>query len=74
MSLASYSFLARCAHWIGRSPHLELLDVLLSLGFDATLIDSPHARDWPEPMKWRVELFAPDPFFIDYEGMLLKGN
>ena len=76
MSPASYRFLARCAEWIGEGPHLELLDVLLSLGFDATLIDSPHVKDWPEPSSphWRAEKIAPDPFFVNYQGMLLKDN
>jgi hypothetical protein len=46
---ASYRFLARCAEWIGEGPHLELLEILLGLGFDATVIDAPYATDWPEP-------------------------
>jgi len=73
---ASYRFLARCAEWIGEGPHLELLKILLGLGFDATVIDSPHAMDWPEPClpDWIAEGFTPDPFFIEYQGMLLKDN
>lgn len=71
-----YRFLTSCAKWIGDAPHLELLEVLLDLGFDATLIDSPHARDWPEPSSpsWFAEVETPDPFFVQYQSMLLKDN
>jgi hypothetical protein len=53
-----------------------LLEILLGLGFDATVIDAPHATDWPEPCSpdWIAEGFTPDPFFIEYQGMLLKDN
>jgi hypothetical protein len=53
-----------------------LLEILLGLGFYATVIDAPHATDWPEPCSpdWIAEGFTPDPFFIEYQGMLLKDN
>ncbi|KAH6671228.1 ankyrin repeat-containing domain protein [Halenospora varia] len=69
-------FLSRCAMWIGEGPHLELLGLLLSLGFDATMIDSPQAQEWPEPCSpnWWAEDIAPDPFFVEYQSMLLRDN
>ncbi|PMD37920.1 ankyrin [Hyaloscypha variabilis F] len=72
----STRFLACCADWIGGGPHLELLDVLLSFGFDPTLIDSPHVQDWPEPYTPNriVKELAPDPFFVDYQSRLLRDN
>ena len=72
----SCRFLACCARWIGEGPHLELLEILLGLGFDATVIDSPHSQDWPEPASpnWIAEGLAPDPFFVEYQGMLLGDN
>lgn len=62
--------------WIGEGPHLELLGLLLSLGFDATMIDSPQAQEWPEPCSpnWWAEDIAPDPFFVEYQSMLLRDN
>ncbi|TVY80660.1 putative ankyrin repeat protein [Lachnellula suecica] len=65
-----------CAKWIGEGPHLHLLEILLDLGLDPTLIDSPHKKDWPEPSSpdWFAEDIAPDPFFIEYQTMLLKDN
>jgi hypothetical protein len=73
-----FRFLARCAKWIGRGPHLQLLEILLDLGFDATLIDSPHTQDWPEPFltdcRWDGPDLMPDPFFIEYQSMLLRDN
>jgi hypothetical protein len=55
---------------------LELLEILLGLGFDATVIDTPHATEWPEPasLNWIAEGFTPDPFFVEYQRMLLKDN
>lgn len=69
-------FLASCAKWIGAGPQLELLEILLDLGLDATLIDSPHGEDWPEPSSpnWLAEDLAPDPFFVEYQRLLLKNN
>ncbi|WJG35726.1 uncharacterized protein FOBCDRAFT_186319, partial [Fusarium oxysporum Fo47] len=66
-------FLSRCAGWIGEAPHLELLEILLNLGFDAAEID---IHDWPEPCSpdWFVPDIAPDPFFIEYLGLLCKDN
>jgi hypothetical protein len=73
---SSCRFLARCAKWIGEGPHLKLLEILLDLGFDTTVIDSPHAQDWPEPSSpdWRAEDLAPDPFFVEYQRRLLRDN
>jgi hypothetical protein len=53
-----------------------LLVILLGLGFDATMIDAPHATDWPEPCSqdWIAQRYTPDPFFIEYQSMLLKDN
>jgi hypothetical protein len=53
-----------------------LLEILLGFGFDATVIDSPHATNWPEPSSpGRITAGStPDPFFIEYQGMLLKDN
>jgi hypothetical protein len=72
----SYRFLARCANWVGEGPHLQLLEILLELGFDASLVDSPHAQDWPEPSSpnWWAEGLTPDPFFVEYQSMLLRDN
>ncbi|KIN05249.1 hypothetical protein OIDMADRAFT_51065 [Oidiodendron maius Zn] len=69
-------FLACCARWIGEGPHLELLEILLNVGFDATVIDSPRTQDWPEPSSpdWLAEGLAPDPFFVEYQSMLLRDN
>ena len=74
--VSAHRFLSRCAHWIGEAPHLDLLETLLSLGFDATEIDSPHAQDWPMPCSpnWGTYDIAPDPFFVDYLSMLCRGN
>jgi hypothetical protein len=73
-----FRFLARCANWSGEGPYLQLLEILLELGFDATLIDSPHAQDWPEPFLtdcgWDGPGLMPDPFFIEYQSMLLRDN
>ena len=76
ISCGSCRFLARCAKWIEEGPQLELLEILLDLGFDATMIDSPHAQDWPEPSSLDClgEDFAHDPFFVEYQSMLLKDN
>jgi hypothetical protein len=73
---ASCRFLGRCAKWIGEGPHMELLEILLDLGFDATVIDSPHVQDWPEPSSpdWIAEYLTPDPFFVEYQSMLLRDN
>jgi hypothetical protein len=74
--VVSYRFLARCAKWIGEGPHLELLEILLDLGLDVTAIDSPHVQDWPEPFSpnWPAEYLTPDPFFVEYQSMLLRDN
>jgi hypothetical protein len=55
---------------------MELLEILLDLGFDATVIDSPHVQDWPEPSSpdWIAEYLTPDPFFVEYQSMLLRDN
>ncbi|KAF8855102.1 hypothetical protein BDZ45DRAFT_805312 [Acephala macrosclerotiorum] len=72
----SARFLARCAKWIREGPHLGLLKILFDLGFDATVIDSPHAQDWPEPFSpgSPTEGLARDPFFVEYQSMLLRDN
>lgn len=72
----SCRFLACCARWIGEGPHLELLEILLNLGFDATVIDSPRTQDWPEPSSpgWLAEDLTPDPFFVEYQSKLLRDN
>jgi hypothetical protein len=69
-------FLSRCAKWIGEGPHLELLEILLELDFDATVIDSPLAQNWPAPSSpdWIAEGLAPDPFFVEYQKLLLRNN
>lgn len=53
-----------------------MLEILLGLGFDATMIDAPQVTGWPEPSSpdWIAERFTPDPFFIEYQSMLLKDN
>nr|RBQ95911.1 hypothetical protein FVER53263_08453 [Fusarium verticillioides] len=63
------TFLSRCAHWIGEAPHLELLEILLSLGFNAAEI---NIHDWPEPCSpdWFAPDIAEDPFFIEYLQLL----
>ncbi|WKT50771.1 hypothetical protein QSH57_015741 [Fusarium oxysporum f. sp. vasinfectum] len=63
------SFLSDCAHWIGEAPHLELLEILLDLGFNAAEIDIHH---WPEPCSpdWFAPDIAADPFFVEYLRLL----
>ncbi|KAF5652102.1 nacht and ankyrin domain protein [Fusarium sp. NRRL 25303] len=67
------TFLSQCAHWIGEAPHLELLEILLGLGFSAAEID---IHDWPEPCSpdWFAPDIAEDPFFIEYLQLLCKDN
>ncbi|KAH7007456.1 hypothetical protein EDB80DRAFT_457730 [Ilyonectria destructans] len=66
-------FLSRCAGWIGEGPHLELLEILLHLDFNAAEID---IHDWPEPCSpgWWAPDIAPDPFFVEYLGLLCQKN
>ncbi|EGU72957.1 hypothetical protein FOXB_16545 [Fusarium oxysporum f. sp. conglutinans Fo5176] len=63
------TFLSNCAHWIGEAPHLELLEILLDLGFNAAEIDIHH---WPEPCSpdWFAPDIAADPFFVEYLRLL----
>ncbi|KAI5456369.1 hypothetical protein BGZ63DRAFT_496357 [Mariannaea sp. PMI_226] len=71
------SFLLHCARWIEEGGHLAWLEYLVQFGYDATLIDSPTAQDWPEPQLdpvWRWVYSAPDPFFIDYIQLLCRDN
>ncbi|KAH7011068.1 hypothetical protein EDB80DRAFT_890962 [Ilyonectria destructans] len=65
-----------CAEWIGEGPHLDWLQHLLDLKYDATVVDSPTAQDWPQPCSpnWIAEDIAPDPFFIEYLGLLCRDN
>lgn len=53
-----------------------MLETLLDLGFDPTVIDSPNVQDWPEPSSpnWIAEEYTPDPFFIECQNMLLRDN
>jgi hypothetical protein len=57
-----------------KAPHLDLLRLVLDLGFDATVIDSPHARNWPEPSSpdWAAEGFAPDPSSLSTKECYLE--
>ncbi|KAI7759836.1 hypothetical protein LZL87_009159 [Fusarium oxysporum] len=63
------TFLSNCAHWIGEAPHLELLEILLDLGFNAAEINIHH---WPEPCSpdWFAPDIAADPFFVEYLRLL----
>ncbi|SCO00523.1 uncharacterized protein FFB20_11240 [Fusarium fujikuroi] len=63
------TFLSQCAHWIGEAPHLELLEILLGLGFNAAEI---NIHDWPEHCSpdWFAPDIAEDPFFIEYLQLL----
>ncbi|KAH6974327.1 hypothetical protein BKA56DRAFT_645492 [Ilyonectria sp. MPI-CAGE-AT-0026] len=66
-------FLSRCAGWTGEGPHLELLEILLHLDFEAAEID---IHDWPEPCSpnWWAPDIAPDPFFVEYLGLLCQNT
>ncbi|KAH8666272.1 hypothetical protein BGZ61DRAFT_538455 [Ilyonectria robusta] len=66
-------FLSHCAGWIGEGPHLELLEILLHLDFEAAEID---IHDWPKPCSpdWWAPDIAPDPFFVEYLGLLSQNN
>ncbi|EFQ25667.1 uncharacterized protein GLRG_00811 [Colletotrichum graminicola M1.001] len=66
-------FLSLCAKWIGEGPHIDLLETLFTLGFDATVADT---QNWPEVSSpnWRSEGMTPDPFFLEYISMLCKDN
>ncbi|KAG4269225.1 hypothetical protein FPRO04_12100 [Fusarium proliferatum] len=63
------TFLSQCAHWIGEAPHLELLEILLGLGFNAAEV---NIHDWPEhcSQDWSAPDIAEDPFFIEYLQLL----
>lgn len=66
-------FLTRCAKWIGEGPHLDLLEELMHLDFDAGEVE---AQKWPEPCSpnWRSESVTSDPFFVEYISILCKDN
>ncbi|KAF4856237.1 Serine/threonine-protein kinase TNNI3K [Colletotrichum siamense] len=66
-------FLTRCAKWIGEGPHLDLLEELMHLDFDAGEVET---QEWPEPCSsnWRSESVTPDPFFVEYISILCKDN
>ncbi|KAH9231744.1 hypothetical protein K456DRAFT_1773259 [Colletotrichum gloeosporioides 23] len=66
-------FLTRCAKWIGEGPHLDLLETLIHLDFDAGEVE---AQAWPQPCSpnWISEGSTPDPFFVEYISLLCKDN
>ncbi|KAK1594612.1 uncharacterized protein LY79DRAFT_134485 [Colletotrichum navitas] len=66
-------FLSLCAKWIGEGPHIDLLETLLALGFDATVVDT---QNWPEVSSpnWLSESMTPDPFFVEYISTLCQDN
>ncbi|KAJ0348248.1 hypothetical protein COL154_011936 [Colletotrichum chrysophilum] len=63
----------RCAKWIGEGPHLDLLETLIHLDFDAGEVE---AQAWPQPCSpnWISEGSTPDPFFVEYISLLCKDN
>ncbi|KAL4798546.1 hypothetical protein BDV19DRAFT_396470 [Aspergillus venezuelensis] len=69
-------FLVECARWIGKGPHLDLLQVILAYGFDPCSIDSPAYEEWPSPCSpdWIANEIAPDPFFIEYLAILADAS
>jgi hypothetical protein len=69
-----HSFLVRCADWIGEGRHLDLLEAILSYGFDATVIHASSFEDWPVTCStdWCGGGGTPDPFFVEYIGTILK--
>jgi len=72
--MSSNRFIASCARWVGEGWHLDLLKDILEYGFDASLIDSPLASNWPLPCdpNWKSEQDTPDPFFVEYLGIIAK--
>ncbi|EXF73448.1 hypothetical protein CFIO01_09569 [Colletotrichum fioriniae PJ7] len=59
-------FLNNCAGWISMGPYMDLLNVLLDLGYDAI---EGGFQYWPQPYwpTWAlVQEANPDPFFIQY--------
>lgn len=72
----TYRFLIKCASWIGEGRHLDLLNIVLELGFDPTGADSPLFRDWPSACSpdWISEEVTPDPFFLEYLATIATEN
>ncbi|KAH6892387.1 hypothetical protein B0T10DRAFT_537419 [Thelonectria olida] len=70
------TFLTRCASWIGEGWRLDLLQSILEYGFDAAAIHPPVFEEWPVACSpdWDSVEFTPDPFFVEYVGILLKHN
>ncbi|KAK1690581.1 hypothetical protein BDP55DRAFT_544498 [Colletotrichum godetiae] len=71
----SATFLVQCAMWIGEGPHLDLLEILLGLGYDVSEVVGDF-QDWPQlsSPNWISEAHTPDPFFIEYFGIVCKHN
>ncbi|KAH9893058.1 hypothetical protein F4778DRAFT_749463 [Xylariomycetidae sp. FL2044] len=67
-------FLVNCAAWISHGPHLSLLQTVIDYGFDPDNIHSPHTQQWPSPCSsdWSCADLVPDPFYVEYIGMLNK--
>jgi hypothetical protein len=70
----TYRLLTQCASWIGEGRHLDLLDIILELGFDPSGADSPLFQDWPSTCSpdWKSERVTPDPFFLEYFATISK--
>ncbi|KXH39676.1 hypothetical protein CSAL01_03000 [Colletotrichum salicis] len=68
-------FLVQCAKWIGDGPHLDLLETLLHLGYNVSEVVGDF-QDWPQlsSPNWISEEHTPDPFFIEYFGIVCKHN
>ncbi|KAK0379644.1 hypothetical protein CLIM01_02971 [Colletotrichum limetticola] len=71
----SAAFLVRCAKWIGEGPHLDLLEILLDLGYDISGVVGDF-QDWPtlSSPNWISEGHVPDPFFIEYFRIVCQYN
>lgn len=74
MTEHAYRFLTQCASWMRVGRHLELLYLVLQLGFDSSKFDSPLFQDWPPPFSycWRSEDSTIDPFFLEYLAAIAK--
>ncbi|KAK1508815.1 hypothetical protein CABS01_08045 [Colletotrichum abscissum] len=71
----SVPFLVQCAQWIGKGPHLYLLELLLDLGYDVSGVVGDF-QDWPalSSPNWISEAITPDPFFIEYFKIVCTHN
>ncbi|KAK7460241.1 hypothetical protein Landi51_00489 [Colletotrichum acutatum] len=71
----SAAFLVKCAKWIGEGPHLDLLAILIDLGYDISGVVGDFC-DWPalSSPNWISERLTPDPFFIEYFRIVCEHN